>query len=664
MADSGAIRAGRAFVEIFTQDVEFQRGLKAISTKMRAWGATMTSVGTKAVAGGLALAGPLAGAAKIFADMGDELAKASTRTGVSVEQLSRLKYAADQSGSSLEGLENGLKKMAKTIVAAGDGNPEAVESLRDIGLSVNDLAKLSPDEQFVSIANAISQIPNPTNRAAAAMKIFGKNGTELLPLMVDGAKGINALIEQANKLGLVMSTEDAKAAEEFGDRMSDLWAVAKSVAFTIGGAVAPVIRIAAIQLAAAGKVIKEFVQEHRGLVIGVAAVAVGLLAAGAAALVMGTAFSVVGGLIGTGITLVSGFVSVMGTIGAAVASPLGILIAGIAAGIVAIYKFTDAGAYLTDTLGPVFQDLQGIALEAFGGIKDALAAGDWQLAAQIAWAGLKYAWTAGVGVLKQVWADFKGWFVQGAVNIFAGILSAWVIVNNALDEAWVNTVTAFEHVWDAFADIVLSVWDSVAGTLKKGWNELKGVWDSLFGDGTFDVQAANRQVDQQSSKNFSDRENARAAKYAQEEAERKAKIDALQRDYEQKLSAISDGATAFTDTDKQGTDQELRDLKAKLDAAKAEQKTHIREMASRAAKERKETAPDLPTAPSQFSDAMEFGNAKTNAAGTFNPNALFGFGGGSVVSRIEVNTRKTYEALDKYKNRMTGAGQWAVIPGA
>ena len=71
------------------------------------------------------------------------------------------------------------------------------------------------------------------------MELFGKSGTKLLPLMAGGADGIEELQEQARRLGLTMSSEDAQAAESFGDTLSALWKVLKMGVFTIGSALAP-----------------------------------------------------------------------------------------------------------------------------------------------------------------------------------------------------------------------------------------------------------------------------------------------------------------------------------------------------------------------------------------------------------------------------------------
>ena len=94
MANAQGIRAGEAFVELFADDSRLVKGLKKASARLKGWGESVTAAGKSMLAGGGAILGALAGSAKVFADMGSELSDMSTRTGVSVEALSELGYAA------------------------------------------------------------------------------------------------------------------------------------------------------------------------------------------------------------------------------------------------------------------------------------------------------------------------------------------------------------------------------------------------------------------------------------------------------------------------------------------------------------------------------------------------------------------------------------------
>ena len=114
MADTRGIRAGRAFVELGVSD-RLTAALKRAERKLKAFGESVRSLGLRlAGLGGAALA-PLAGAVKLFASAGDTLDKMSLRTGVSVEALSELGFAAEQSGADLQTLENGVRVMQRTL---------------------------------------------------------------------------------------------------------------------------------------------------------------------------------------------------------------------------------------------------------------------------------------------------------------------------------------------------------------------------------------------------------------------------------------------------------------------------------------------------------------------------------------------------------------------
>ena len=68
----------------------------------KALGAVKTAAKGLAVGGAIALAGFAAGAVKSFLDTGEALDKMAKRTGFTVESLGELKFAAEQSGASID----------------------------------------------------------------------------------------------------------------------------------------------------------------------------------------------------------------------------------------------------------------------------------------------------------------------------------------------------------------------------------------------------------------------------------------------------------------------------------------------------------------------------------------------------------------------------------
>jgi hypothetical protein len=113
VAETSAIRAGRAFVEIFAEDSQMQRVLARVSVRLTAFGQGLAKIGAGLAGVGTAVVTPFLTAAKVFADVGSELVDMSQRTGASVEALSELAFAADQTGTSLSSLETGIKFLQK-----------------------------------------------------------------------------------------------------------------------------------------------------------------------------------------------------------------------------------------------------------------------------------------------------------------------------------------------------------------------------------------------------------------------------------------------------------------------------------------------------------------------------------------------------------------------
>ncbi len=185
MPSASGIRAGRAFVELFGDDSKLVRCLNSVQTKVKDFGKGIMSFGGKIMAGGLALVAPHVGAVKSFTDWGSELTHMSERTGIGVEALSELDYAAKISGSDMETFETGIRKMSKAITGVNEESKAAQKTLAHLGLTVDQLAGLGPEKQFELIANQLSKIQDPTRKAAIAMEIFGKSGTKLLPMMND-----------------------------------------------------------------------------------------------------------------------------------------------------------------------------------------------------------------------------------------------------------------------------------------------------------------------------------------------------------------------------------------------------------------------------------------------------------------------------------------------
>lgn len=176
-----------------------------------------------------------------FNEVGSALDDMAQRTGASVEALSQLRYAAEQSDTSIESLQAGIVKMGKFLTEATEGATDATRTLSALGLSARSLQGMTPDAQLKLFADAISRLPEGAARSTAAMKIFGKGAIDLLPLLNSGSDGISGLMKQADELGMTMTTDSAAAAAEFGDSLDRLKTTFTSLTVQIGSQFGPIL---------------------------------------------------------------------------------------------------------------------------------------------------------------------------------------------------------------------------------------------------------------------------------------------------------------------------------------------------------------------------------------------------------------------------------------
>jgi hypothetical protein len=187
----------------------------------------------------------VAGAASAVASV-DDLSK---RTGVSTQTLQSYQFAAEQSGVSVEAFGKGIQKLGINLGEAQTGNRSAIKSFADLGLSIRDLAQLSPEQAFEKVAAAISQLPNPAQQAAAAVSLFGKSGAELAPLFAEGAGFLAEMRTQAEGLGLVLGKDQVQGLATLDDSIGKVSATFKAFQARVTAELAPSL-IAAAESAA------------------------------------------------------------------------------------------------------------------------------------------------------------------------------------------------------------------------------------------------------------------------------------------------------------------------------------------------------------------------------------------------------------------------------
>lgn len=162
----------------------------------------------------------------------DEMGKMAQSAGTSVENFSRMNYAAGLSDVSTEQLGTAMLKLNKNITDAATGQRDQVALFGALGVAVTGAnGKIrSADAVMGDLADVFSRMKDGAAKASLATEVFGKSGAQLIPFLNQGRDGLAEMAAEADRLGITISTSAAAAAEEFNDNLTRMQVIAQSVA--------------------------------------------------------------------------------------------------------------------------------------------------------------------------------------------------------------------------------------------------------------------------------------------------------------------------------------------------------------------------------------------------------------------------------------------------
>jgi uncharacterized protein Yka (UPF0111/DUF47 family) len=169
----------------------------------------------------------------------DETQKFANRIGMSADALTALNFAAEQTGASARTMQMGLQRMTRRVSEAASGTGEAKDAIKELGLSAQALERMSPDQQFAAIADAMQGVENQSDKVRLAMKLFDSEGVALVNTLSGGSGALKGFADEASDLGLMLgdSREGIEAANDAINRMQKAWgALVQRVAIAVAPA--------------------------------------------------------------------------------------------------------------------------------------------------------------------------------------------------------------------------------------------------------------------------------------------------------------------------------------------------------------------------------------------------------------------------------------------
>lgn len=219
-AENAADKLGDEVEETGKQSDEaggkFEKFGSVMKSVGKALAVTMAAIGTAAVAASKGLWDMANG----VAEAGDAIDKTSQKIGISAKSYQEWDYVFQRCGADVNNLQTGMKKLSGVITDAAGGSDSAAQKLSAVGLSIEDLNGKSQDEQLSIVISALQDMESGAARTAAANDLLGKSAVDMAAVLNMSAEETEALKQEAQDYGMVMSNEAVAASAAFEDSLT------------------------------------------------------------------------------------------------------------------------------------------------------------------------------------------------------------------------------------------------------------------------------------------------------------------------------------------------------------------------------------------------------------------------------------------------------------
>jgi phage-related protein len=211
------------------------------SSKLLSGIGTAAKWGAGIVAGAGAATTALMGLATNSAGALDRIDKLSQKIGISTDSFQKWEFILSQNGSSIDGLQMGMKSLLLRVDESIKGTGEGAESFRKLGISVKDVNGnvKTQEELFEETVEALQGVSNQTEKARLANVLLGRSGSELMPLLNSQKGSFKELGKEAEKLGLIIGKDTIKSGVSFTDTMDKIKRSLGTIKNEVGASIMP-----------------------------------------------------------------------------------------------------------------------------------------------------------------------------------------------------------------------------------------------------------------------------------------------------------------------------------------------------------------------------------------------------------------------------------------
>ncbi|MDD5034858.1 MAG: phage tail tape measure protein [Methylococcaceae bacterium] len=215
-----------------TDKSSFQQGEKAMGL--------LVSKVLKFASAGAVLAGAFLGIKKAInatAEYGDQIKDMSAQLGIAARDLQMLDHVAKISGANISDVATSFKFLQKNVIAADKAESEQAKTFKKLGVSVKDSLGnyRSSTDILVEMADGFKNLKSPAERTSAALALFGRSGTTMIPALQGGSAALREMMEEAVALGGVLGDDLIEASDAYKDNLSKMDVVVRGLQSRIAG---------------------------------------------------------------------------------------------------------------------------------------------------------------------------------------------------------------------------------------------------------------------------------------------------------------------------------------------------------------------------------------------------------------------------------------------
>lgn len=226
-----AISAEELNIILQVRDKEFQRKMRDAERRVQRFqknstanlskaskGFDLVSTAAKRVLPALAAGVVIGQIKRITAEM-DEIGKKADQIGLSTDALQELRFVAEGAGVTQEKFTSSMERFSKRLGEAEMGTGAAKRALEQLNLEASDLTSIPLEDALNVVADRMADIESPTERAALAAALFGREGVAMVNMLREGAAGLDEMRKGARDAGAVIDEDLIRNAEEAQTRL-------------------------------------------------------------------------------------------------------------------------------------------------------------------------------------------------------------------------------------------------------------------------------------------------------------------------------------------------------------------------------------------------------------------------------------------------------------